>query len=275
MALDAIPLRKTGQRIKAEWINLYRSVLSDPLVPRNVNGIPDPRIGSLGRATLRFLGLYVNQLKFTLGEAVAGLKSSSTMPTDYTLTLPAQLPTPDPGLFRLSETGALDLVVPDSSIDTAKGSVMIKDQGILQERRDPAYGQIYSASSGNGSIATNGAEWWPLTNQSLTITTLGRPVWLMLTSTSASIEAYLEATQAITRLRFKRDGTVIAQYALWYSPGGSVPPVRVPPNIFKFLDSAASAGSHTYMVEVSNVDPILTGEGVFYQQIKLVAFEIQ
>lgn len=124
-------------------------------------------------------------------------------------------------------------------------------------------GVAVSASSGNFSSTSGTAT--AVTNLSVTITTTGRPVKLILMADGVSVTSYVAVSASMTgncNLDFCRGGTSIGGNSL-------LPPASVPPSSYSQVDPVA-AGTYTYTVKV-------TSDGTrtfFVNYCKLVAYEI-
>lgn len=139
-------------------------------------------------------------------------------------------------------------------------------------------GVAISANSGN-YIRTN-SSYQQVTNLSVTITTSGRPVMVMLTGGSSSTDGYLRVdkngaaavTGVLALLRAKRDTTVISETQLFlgYPSATGLYAYRIPPSSFAHVDSPA-AGTYTYTIEARSSS---TNDTIWVEYVSLVVFEL-
>lgn len=124
----------------------------------------------------------------------------------------------------------------------------------------------------SGVVNTNAA---PVLLSSCTITTTGRPVWLMLQGSPTSTTYLGAATggdNAISfTVYFKRGATTLTinDCRLGTASSGAVS-LRLPPSAFQFLDLVA-AGTYTYEAYVNGVSG---SYNAIADEVSLVAFEI-
>lgn len=132
-----------------------------------------------------------------------------------------------------------------------------------------AGGVAISASSGNFSTTSTG----DVTNLSVTITTTGRPVRVMLIADGSAntglVGASRTSSSADEVIHLYRDATIIARYDMKTSvTGGTVVDLWLPQSIIETLD-VVSSGTYTYKVSIGAA----TGT-VYCSYAKLVAYEI-
>lgn len=147
------------------------------------------------------------------------------------------------GLSSVSlATNAITTVkITDSNVTTSK----IADAAITQAKLAATNTAI--SSSNSGSFSTSSSSLTDVTNLSVTITTLGRPVQIELVpdSTSLGTTADVVAVTSSAGFAFLRDSTVLGVERLFgatYPAGG-----------FRFTDHGAVAGTYTYKVQVAVV----------------------
>lgn len=165
-----------------------------------------------------------------------------------------------------------DTIADASSIerDGVTGKLKVKAGGITQAMR-VALGQQISNSS--GSFSTSSVAYTDVTNLSVTITTTGRPVLLMLQSEGSAggrIGMDRGSDNASADVAFLRDGAIIASTRLiTVATGASAVELKVPASSFSYVDVVA-AGTYTYKVQVR----ISAAALVYVELVKLVAFEL-
>lgn len=158
--------------------------------------------------------------------------------------------------------------IANSAVTTAK----INDAAVTQAKR-AALGQQVSSSC--GSFSTTSTSYTDITNLSITITTTGRPILLMLTpdgdtSNVAVIAASAAAVSAGAQFKLLRDATAVGLFNLFSSGGGSQASVNVPSSSIIHFD-VPSSGTYTYKLQVKAQTSATTAT-VGYS--KLVAFEL-
>lgn len=144
-----------------------------------------------------------------------------------------------------------------------------------------ALGQQVSAGSGSGSISTNTLT--DITNCSVTITTTGRPVYVFLTSANAnstgnsSISGGGSNQVGSGNFFLLRDGTIIATFSVGAAAlagASTAVAATLPPSVIQFLDTGASAASHTYKAQYKADTVGNPGSTAGYTNVKLVAYEV-
>lgn len=131
------------------------------------------------------------------------------------------------------------LRVKDSGITTAK----LADGAVTYAKRAALN---YGKSSPSGSFSTTSTSLVDVTNLSVTITTNGRPIAILLSNsdnTNGGVISYVGAWSL--EYFVLRDGSKIAGSSI-SSDGGGVSSAA----LTSFFDDSASAGSHTYKVQV-------------------------
>lgn len=79
----------------------------------------------------------------------------------------------------------------------------------------------------------------------ITMTTTGRPVMLMIQGVSTGTSGFVSLGSATSRWQFLRDGaTVVSRFAFSPASVGSLPSA-----IFNAIDTTVTAGSHTWVVQ--------------------------
>jgi hypothetical protein len=126
----------------------------------------------------------IDGASFILRDQTAGshgvtLAAPSGLTADYTITFPAY-PLPSvTNIMTLDSSGniAATLNVDNSTLQIAANTISVKNGGITNDKLGPINSQI---SSSCGYFATSSATPVAVTNLSVTITTVGRPVWVGL-----------------------------------------------------------------------------------------------
>jgi hypothetical protein len=147
------------------------------------------------------------------------------------------------------------------------GTASIADGAITQAKRASLGQQL---SSGSGTFTSTSNSFTDVTNLSVTLTTTGRPVALLLVSSDN--DCYVGAggagVGASADLAFLRSSTRIAVHTI-YDEGGLI---RLPGSAFQAVDTGASAGSTTYKVQVKYTGGI--GGNIAVTNLKLLAYEL-
>lgn len=158
------------------------------------------------------------------------------------------------------------LSVKDSGISTAKiadGSVtQVKMASRPTGTTVAAGGVAVSGSSGTHVNPLNDGAFRPITNQSVTITTTGRPVHIFMQGMGSDQDgAYLPGGSS-DMVRLVRDGSPI-KYS-WAPSGGSLSAIGA----IQFLD-VVPAGTYTYEIQMAS-----SGSGAQVWGAQTVAYEI-
>lgn len=131
------------------------------------------------------------------------------------------------------------LRVKDSGISTAK----LADNSVTYAKR---VALNYSKSSSSGSFSTSSTSLVDVTNLSVSLTTNGRPIQILLTNSDNTNGGSFSYVGSWSMEYFVlRDGAKIAGSSITSDGGGS----SVVP-LTSFFDDGASAGSHTYKVQM-------------------------
>jgi hypothetical protein len=186
-SLTSVPTSPV-QKVRTSHVNQYYSALNQDFVPRNSSGVMTDLGGSLGQSSSRWDNLYVKKL-------VPGASASGLFIDDNSGKL--RFGVGGAGIFEVDSTGITTAqVVPRSSIK--------------------AVGQQISGSSG---VFTRGvATFADITNLSVTLTTVGRPVALYITSDNSG-GAYWDAVVAggvssSCTIKIIRDANFVASWTL-------------------------------------------------------------
>lgn len=202
--------------------------------------------------------------QITVTEATAG--TWATSPSALTLST-KQITTSDIG-----DSAVTTVKIADSAVTTAK----IADSNVTRPKL-VAVGQQITGSNGTTGFG-NDIVFVNITGLSVTITTTGRPVMLMITPGDAN-DAYLgvDTTSAgvgtiTAHFQFTRAGGALAQYQLSATggeTGSNTLGIRVPPSLM-FLDTP-SAGTYTYKLQAKVDSNILVWRAI---QCSLTAYEL-
>lgn len=176
------------------------------------------------------------------------LKSPASLAATYTLTMPAAVPAGD-RYVQSDNSGNLSFVSADNigSAMTSTGSNAISAVRTRATGTTVAAGGI-AISASSGSFSSGTASNVNVTNLSVTITTSGRPVRLLITAASnpsgfPGSVIFHNGTGA-SNLEFNRGGSQITAYSI----GNAVQ--RIIPSAFEYVDPVA-AGTYTYTVQVT------------------------
>lgn len=178
------------------------------------------------------------------------LQPPNAMGANYTLTLP-------------SIPGSQSFLTVDTSGNIAGYAAI--NQGITRSNLAAVGQQISTGSS--GAYATGNTTFTFVTNQSVVITTTGRPVMVMMMSDSSGNQSYIgnafdSAPNFTGAVKILRDSTEISNSRM---------SSRVPLGAVSFLDTPI-AGTYTYTIQVSVLPASDSPIAVFYS--KLVAYEL-
>lgn len=199
------------------------------------------------------------------------LSAPNSLSSDYTLTLPAVLPG-STSYLTVDSSGNISVASPvNQGID--QSSMAIRATGSTVG----AGGFAISSSCASFTTGVSG----PVTNLSVTITTLGNPVKLQLQADGSANPSYIQCNsttnEAFASFSFFRGATQlnIDQIDLFVQANAAVGTLRLQsvPGAFSFMD-IVSAGTYTYTFQVnfvgSNVSP-----GATVNYLVLTAYEIK
>lgn len=193
--------------------------------------------------------------------------------TSYSLTFPSTISS---GYLTSNGSGTLSISSADAigSAMTSTGSNAISAVRTRSTGTSVGAGGI-AISNSSSTFFTSSTTYVDVTNLSVTITTSGRPVMLML-QPDGSNAGYIQTVDptgatSLATIAFLRGAGVISETVL-FSSASAVPGTAtgVPQGSVSFVDAVA-AGTYTYKVQVK------TGSGtdqVLAYYCKLVAFEL-
>lgn len=164
------------------------------------------------------------------------LQPPSGMGANYSLTLPVL-----PGSAMVLSLDASGIFATGVASTVATNDIA---PAAVTRPKLAAVGQVISSSC--GTATTTSSVFALVTNMTNVIVTTGRPVMMFLQpdgSTATADRGYIQALDA-GQIRIKRDGTVIAVTQFQGNSNLSLSPGAV-----QFMDTNATAASHTYTVE--------------------------
>jgi len=218
---------------------------------RESAGVLKCAILGVWRLMLTATGIQVNgtiqatdhvQIKDSVGGHLVSISPTVSMGADYNITLPAALP-------------------------ASKQILQMDAAGVVSTR---TVGQ--QVSSASGAFSTSSGSMVDVTNLTVTLTTSGRPVLLILQPDGTNL-GYIGPSKAASAtadmiLRFARGGVRICDWDIALAATGSTGVVsQIGPTVF--LDVVA-AGTYTYKVQASGT----TGSTATVANCVLVAFEL-
>lgn len=217
-----------------------------------------------------------------------GIISPSSLASSYDITLPGALPV-STKFLRISSTGVVEAAVaPDASTLEVSGSTLqIKDSGVTTAKINAlavtrakleAVGQQVS-SSPVSAFSGSSASYATVTNATVSITTTGRPILIMLVPNGTG-EAYLGLTSSASAdqyayLRISVTGSATTTVGGCYFGNYATTSGYgrwEPPGIFGTCLYAAAAGTYTLTLQYKVAN---AATSVFYAStFNLVAFEL-
>jgi len=209
----------------------------------------------------------------------AKLKVPAALAANYDLTLPAALPgstlpafISSSGVITTGQIGAVMALAStdNSTLEVSSNALRIKDGGVTKSKL-VALGQQLSASSAVFSTSSN--SYVDVTNLTVTITTTGRPVMLIVipdgsTTNVAAFGVSGASGSKGAQAQFLRAATVIAIFNLF--GGASTSSLEVPPGSLCSVDVVA-AGTYTYKVQIKAQN---VGDSTTLNRCKFIAYEL-
>lgn len=187
---------------------------------------------------------------------------------------------------KIADDSVTTAKIADSAVTTAKiadgsiSTVKLADSSVTKAKLASHNSQL-SASSGLMTSTVGDTE-TDITNASITLTTSGRPVMLMLQSDASGNKSEFLLRSATTTtevgdvtVRLYRDTTEISNQAIQFNPNqvsGFPKNVRIPPSIIAHLDEPA-AGSYTYKATLQHSETSTLANTVA-NYARLVAYEL-
>lgn len=130
-----------------------------------------------------------------------------------------------------------------------------------------------SASSGNYNSNDMTSSWNNVTNLSVSITSTGRPIHIMLISDGsgnpAKVEGYAQST-FITYIRFLRNGSEVMLSQIESASTGGVGVFISGDTQLFHIETGLGAGTYTYSVQVKST----SNTNTWVKYFKLVAYEL-
>lgn len=202
------------------------------------------------------------------------MNAPTALAADYAINLPTALPASQKFLsLDASGNMASNWAVDNSTLEVTSNTVQVKDAGITKPKLAALGQQLSSGSSGN--FTTTSSSYVDVTNMTLSITTTGRPVMIMLipdiSQGAGALVISKSGAGASVFYRIVRDSTSIAEFPLVLTAVGTSSSVMsVPCSTLQFFDPVA-AGTYTYKIQ-AKVATVSTSADV--QASKLLAYEI-
>ena len=238
MGNDTINQATDGTIIPSSNHNSIRNALSVDLTPRNASGVVTDQAGSIGSSTYTWLGGYIQNMYALTKLWIGTISKNNTLETD----------------------GSDDIVIKRNNLEVGK----FDSDGLTKGSIQPVGQQI---SSSSGSFSTASSSFVDVTNLSVTLTTVGRPVFIsMIGDGSGSSSRITNSATGTAQIEIKifRDTTEIAYLLSAADTTNSIMPSEV-----LHIDTPTS-GTYTYKVQTR----VITGTNVFVSNCKMIAYEM-
>lgn len=200
------------------------------------------------------------------------LSAPAAMGSNYTITLPS-LPASQK-FMTLDASGNMSApwAVDNSSIEVSSNTIQVKALGITKPML-AALGQQVSSSCGD--FFTTSTSFVDVTNLSVSITTTGRPVMIMIIPDGAGVSYFgisRGASAGDASFKLLRGATTVGIPYLFYDSNGATTGaiVQLPPGALNTVD-IPSAGTYTYKLQAKSSVASVTSE-VF--GCKLLVYEL-
>lgn len=201
------------------------------------------------------------------------ISAPTGLAANYTLTLAAALPSTSNALTLVNSSGVTSYLNKGAANEVPRMDSAGNNLGYskLTQINMGSLGQQISSSC--GAFSTSSASYVDITNLSVTITTTGRPVLLMLQAADGSAGGRIGlnrgSSTASADYAFVRDTTFIANTRVVMDTGNStLVELKVPASSFQFIDVVA-AGTYTYKCQAR-----ANAGDASADQVTLVAFEL-
>lgn len=168
------------------------------------------------------------------------LSPPGALAADYTITFPAGPPV-STSFVTMDSSGNLGDSIAITSAFVSNGNIV--NGTITNSKFAPAnYG--ISTSTGNGLLLGAAGSFQAITQLSVTITTVGRPVRVQLQPDTTAFQAGITPSAAQISLSLFIDGVNTYRQTLFDGSGTSI----YPPSMFTWFVPALAAGSHTFAI---------------------------
>lgn len=186
----------------------------------------------------------------TIGQNVVSgfgvtVSANASQASNYALSFPVALPA-STKFATIDSSGNIgdSYDVDNSTLEVVASVIQVKDLGITNAKLAAAN---IATSSSSGSFTTTSATYVNVTNLSVTISTVGRPVMIFFNppgATSSDIGFVGAGAAGSGSFRILRSGGAISTTVVSTTANNSL----VPPGSLNFIDQP-SAGSHTYVLQ--------------------------
>jgi len=161
--------------------------------------------------------------------------------------------------LEVEEDGQLAVSVDDVTIEVGSSGLQVKDTSIDTQhiatggvtKAKQAAVTIQTSSSDSGTFTTSSTSFVDVTNLSISITTTGRPVLLMLAATTSSYlrVANTSGDTGVAEMKFVRDSTDVinSSFQIQVNSAAAVD-LRIPASSLMHIDQPG-AGTYTYKVQ--------------------------
>jgi hypothetical protein len=159
-----------------------------------------------------------------------------------------------------------EYIIKDSGITTAKFA-----DGAITGPKMSSVNVVVSSSSGNYNSNDMTSSWNNVTNLSVTITSTGRPIHILMISDGSGSPSKIEGYAGggfISLIRFLRGGSEVFISQIEGSGGGASTYESGDCQLFHL--EAIAAGTYTYSVQVKS----LSNTNTWVKYFKLVAYEL-
>jgi hypothetical protein len=261
MGIGNINSATDGTTIPSAHHNSLKDALCVDVVPRNVSGVVTNEAGSLGSST--FVWLYAFMRRLFIGDPIKNNSVWTEPGGDIVITrnnidVCSVLAT---GLFGLATNSVGNSQMQDNSVNTNE----IVNNAVTNAKRGLTVGQQISSSCGN--FSTSSDSFVDVTNLSVSITTLGRPVMVFLQPVADSNIYTPNDGSVNAKIRITRDGVEISQFTI---TGYSASYAFYTPSMLTM--DVVAAGSYNYKLQA--IVENLTNKSVYINNYKLVAYEL-
>jgi hypothetical protein len=241
---NTLETQTSGTTIQIDDVNQYKTALNGDVVPRNTSGVATDVAGSVGTSALRWL-------KGWFGSVGIGASAS--------------------GISIEEDTG--DPIIKRDSVEQFR----LGPDGIQREH----FGTLnYAVSASSTAVFVNNSTTWvDVTNLSVSITTTGKPVVVVVipdgTSNTAGIGHNTNATAQYTgEHRLVNGASGIAYFEFRGAELGSSNIYIRPPGSIMYLDTSVIGAASTYTYKMQAQQSLGVNGWVRYEYCKLLAYEL-